>query len=442
MGVETTQPVRGFRDLTAPDAHRLTALEALARRTLARYGFSEVRLPTVEEAKLFVKSTGETSDIVEKEMFSVHCQGHDEFALRPEGTPGVVRAWLNKNLRQLGGVTKLYYMGSMFRAERPQKGRYREFEQFGVETLGNPHPAADVESILALKALFDALGLGDKVRLRLNNIGCDADPSCRPAYRTRLKEFLSSRLESLCESCRRRVDRNPMRVLDCKGDGPRLAAEAPRLEPCGPCREHVGAVSTLLAVNNLPHTHPDPTLVRGLDYYTRTVFEFSAEGLGSQDAVAGGGRYDALVAAMGGPDTPAVGWGLGVERLLMAAEAADPSLAALGPSPDSCSVYVAVQTPEGRAVAEGTRLVEALRRFDLRADGGLFASSLKAQLKEAGRRGARLCVIIGETELAKMPPACVLKDMAAGTQEEVRIEDLVQTASRKLLTPAPPRTNP
>lgn len=432
MGAETTQPVRGFRDLTAPEPQRLTALEALARRTLARYGFSEVRLPTVEDAGLFAKSTGETSDIVEKEMFSVHCQGHDEFALRPEGTPGVVRAWLNKNLRQLGGVSKLFYMGSMFRAERPQKGRYREFEQFGVETLGNPHPAADVESILALKALFDALGLGGRVRLRLNNIGCDSDASCRPAYRAKLKDFLTARAETLCETCRRRLARNPLRVLDCKGDGPRLAAEAPRLEPCAPCRDHVGAVSTLLAVNGLPHIHPDPTLVRGLDYYTRTIFEFAAEGLGSQDAVAGGGRYDGLVAQMGGPDTPAVGWGLGVERLLMAVEAADPAFTALAGPSEACQVYVAVQTADGRAVAEGTRLVEALRRFDVRADGGLFASSLKAQLKEAGRRGARLCVIIGEAELAKMPPACVLKDMAKGTQEEVRIEDLVEQAARRL----------
>ncbi len=432
MGAETTQPVRGFRDILPPESRRYAALEALARKTLARYGFSEVRLPVVEEAGLFVKSTGETSDIVEKEMFTVHCQGHDEFALRPEGTPGVVRAWLNKGLRQQGAVSKLYYMGPMFRAERPQKGRYREFGQFGVETLGNPHPAADVEAILALKALFDALGLGSKVRLRLNNLGCDADPVCRPAYRTRLKEFLTARADTLCETCRRRLERNPLRVLDCRGDGPRLAAEAPRLEPCAPCREHVAAVSTLLAVNNLPHTHPDPTLVRGLDYYTRTVFEFSAEGLGSQDAVAGGGRYDGLVAQMGGPDTPAVGWGLGVERLLMAAEAADPTLAALGAAAETTQVYVAVQSTEGRAVAEGTRLVEGLRRFGLAADGGLFAASLKAQLKEAGRRGARLCVIVGEAELAKMPPACVLKDMTTGAQEEVRIEDLVQTAARKL----------
>jgi histidyl-tRNA synthetase len=441
MGVETTQPVRGFRDLVHPDSTRLSALEGLARKVLGRYGYCEIRLPTVEDAALFVKSTGETSDIVEKEMFTVHCQGHDEFALRPEGTPGVVRAWLNKNLRQLGGVSKLYYMGPMFRAERPQKGRYREFVQFGVETLGNPHPAADVECILALKALFDALGLGAKVRLRLNNLGCDADPSCRPAFRAKLKEFLAARVETLCDSCKRRLGRNPLRVLDCKGDGPRVSAEAPRLLPCGPCREHVGAVSTLLAVNDLPHTHPDPTLVRGLDYYTRTVFEFSAEGLGSQDAVAGGGRYDGLVAQMGGPDTPAVGWGLGVERLLMAAEAADPTLAALGPAAEAAQVYVAAQSLDGRVVAEGTRLLEALRRFGVRADGGLFASSLKAQLKEAGRRGARLCVIVGEAELAKMPPACALKDMAAGTQEEVRIEDLVQHAARKLLT-APQRTAP
>ena len=428
-----TQPVRGFRDLLPPESTRTAALEALIREVLDRYGFAEIRLPTLETADLFVKSTGETSDIVEKEMFRLEDAGGRSLALRPEGTPGAVRAFLNESLRQQGGVTKLFYLGPMFRAERPQKGRYREFVQAGVETLGNPHPAADVEAILALRALFERLGLGERVRLRLNNMGCETDPQCRPAFRSALKAYLQAHLDSLCETCRRRIDRNPLRVLDCKGDGPRLAADAPRLKPCGPCSDHVGMVSTLLAVNGLTHKYPDPALVRGLDYYTRTVFEFGAEGLGAQDAVAGGGRYDSLVGRMGGPDTPAVGWGLGLERLLIAAEAADPSLKALAGAPAGSDVFVALQSPQPEAVAEAVRLLEALRRFGLRAGGGLFASSLKAQFKEAARQGARFAVVLGEAELAKSPPACLLRDMTAGTQEEAPLAGVVELAGNRLL---------
>lgn len=428
-----TQPVRGFRDLLPPQSVHTAALEAAARETLSLYGFSELRLPTLELAELFVKSTGETSDIVEKEMFRFEDQGGRALALRPEGTPGAVRAYLDKSLRQQGGAAKLFYIGSMFRAERPQKGRYREFEQIGVETLGNPHPAADVEAILTLNAIFDRLGLQGRVQLRLNNLGCDADEACRPAFRERLRSFLNAHHQSLCETCRRRAVKNPLRVLDCKADGPRLAADAPRLAPCTACQAHVGLVSTLLAVNGLPHKYPDPSLVRGLDYYTRTVFEFSAEGLGSQDAVAGGGRYDGLVGSMGGPATPAVGWALGVERLLLAAAAADPALKTLteqGSAPPA--VFVAVQGNEGPALAEATRLIESLRRFRIRTGGGLFASSLKAQMKEAGREKARLCVIVGDSEAAKIPPTCQLKDMETGSQNEVSLQHVVDIIAERL----------
>ncbi|MBI3298540.1 MAG: histidine--tRNA ligase [Elusimicrobia bacterium] len=430
-----TQPVRGFRDLTAPESTRTAALEAAARETLSLYGFSEIRLPTLELAELFVKSTGETSDIVEKEMFRFEDQGGRALALRPEGTPGVVRAYLDKSLRQQGGPVKLYYVGSMFRAERPQKGRYREFEQIGVETLGNPHPAADVEAILALNALFAALGLEGRVRLRVNNLGCDTEASCRPAFRDALRAYLHKHLDTLCDSCKRRVDRNPLRVLDCKGDGPRLSAEAPRFASCAACKAHVDQVSALLTDNGLTHAYPDPTLVRGLDYYTRTVFEFAGTGLGSQDAVAGGGRYDGLVKLMGGPDTPAVGWALGVERLLLAVEASDPSFKKLeahrGTGRD---VFVAVQGTEAPTLAKATRLMETMRRFSIRAGGGLFASSLKAQMREAGREEARWCVIIGDAEAAKLPPTCQLKDMTTGAQSEVLIDavkDAIATSLSK-----------
>lgn len=427
------RPVRGFQDLLPPVSTQTAAFEALAREVFDLYGFGEIRLPTLEAQELFVKTTGETTDIVEKEMFRLRDAGDRELALRPEGTPGVVRAYLHGHLRQQGSLTKLFYVGSMFRAERPQAGRYREFEQIGVETLGNPHPSADVECMLALKSLFDRAGLKGRTSLRLNNLGCDESPDCRPGMRERLRAFLKEREGELCDSCRRRMHRNPFRALDCKRDGPKLAEAAPRLEPCGPCRDHVAAVSGLLSSSGCPHEYPDPNLVRGLDYYTRTVFEFTAEGIGSQDAIAGGGRYDGLVGSMGGPATPAVGWALGVERTLLALRAADSELRDLMRSHGAAGtdVFVAV-AGGGEPAGEGVRILESLRSAGLRSRGGLFGSSLKAQMREAGRQGAKAAVILGERELQKTPPVCTLKDMARGEQEEVPISGVVEAVSQRL----------
>ena len=432
------QPLRGFQDLLAPEAEQTAALESLAREVFALYGFGEIRLPTLESEELFVKTTGETTDIVEKEMFRLEDAGGRKLALRPEGTPGVVRAFLDRHLKQQGPAAKLYYVGSMFRAERPQAGRYREFEQIGVEALGNAHPASDVEAILTLKTLFDRAGLKGKTKLRLANLGCDEDPECRPRFRARLKEFLRSRESELCPNCRRRMERNPLRALDCKGDGPRLAGEAPRLEPCARCRDHVDAVSRLLESNGCPHVYPDPTLVRGLDYYTRTVFEFSAEGIGSQDALAGGGRYDYLVGSMGGDPTPAVGWALGVERTLLALRAADPAFAALmGKRPKNrADAFVALAFKDPAAVAAAVRALESLRHFGIRSAGGFFDLSLKAQMREAGRQGARFVVIVGEDEFRREPPACMLKDMSNGEQKAVALSGVPEMIGDRLLSGA------
>ena len=383
---------------------------------------------------LFVKSTGETSDIVEKEMFSLQDQGGRDLALRPEGTPGIVRAYINNNLSQEGHASKLFYIGSMFRAERPQAGRYREFEQIGVESLGNGHPAADAECILALRHFLESVGLAGKTRLRLNNIGCDEDPSCRPAYRKELRAFLDARSGELCDNCRRRMDRNPLRALDCKKDGPKLSENAPRLRPCGKCRVHVETVSRLLEENACGHVFPDSNLVRGLDYYTSTVFEFQADGIGAQDAVAGGGRYDTLVASMGGKPTPAVGWALGVERLLMAVLAHDSSGSSLAKisAPPKTDVYLVLATKDAEAVSKGVEIIESLRRFGIRAGGGLFSLSLKAQMREAGRQQVRYTVVLGEDELKKSPPTCKLKDMESGAQEDVALTDLLENIGNKL----------
>ncbi|MEK7743822.1 MAG: ATP phosphoribosyltransferase regulatory subunit, partial [Elusimicrobiota bacterium] len=326
---------------------------------------------------------------------------------------------------------RFWYMGPMFRAERPQAGRLREFVQVGVECLGNPHPAADAEAILAAKAVFEEAGLSGRTALRLNNLGCDDDSSCRPAHREALRAFLRSREGDLCENCLRRTARNPLRALDCKGCGPSLAGQAPRLIPCAACAGHVQEVSRFLLANGCPHRYPDHGLVRGLDYYTRTVFEFSSSlGTGSQDALAGGGRYDGLVGSMGGPKTPAVGWALGLERVLMAVRAArpDPGIPARGPSIDA---FVALQGKGAGAALAAVSALEALRRAGLRAGGSAFGASLKAQMREASREEAPFVAIIGDEELEKTPPACTLKDMRAGTQAEVALGALADLLVRE-----------
>lgn len=435
MASDAFNTVRGFRDLLPQESERTSALEEAARDTFELYGFRELRIPILERKDLFVKTTGETTDIVEKEMFQLTDGGGRELALRPEGTPGVVRAYLNNHLHQQGPVAKFFYIGSMFRAERPQAGRYREFEQIGVEALGNPHPSADVEVILALKHFLDSVGLNGRMRLRLNNIGCDTEASCRPLYRKNLRAFLKEREADLCENCQRRLERNPLRTLDCKKDGPTLAKSAPTLVPCTACRVHVETVSAMLTANSCEHQFPDPNLVRGLDYYTRTVFEFQAEGIGSQDAIAGGGRYDSLVENMGGKSSPAVGWALGIERVLLAVLATDKDAKALSKilPPPKADVFVAAATKDETTEARGVEIIESLRRFGIRTAGGLFSIGLKAQMREAGRQKARLAVIIGEDELKKNPPTCMLKDMEKGEQTEVTLSELLEVAGNTLL---------
>lgn len=424
------QSVRGFKDVLPADAERCTALEAAARTILARFGMRELRLPTLESRELFVKSTGETTDIVEKEMFLLEDAGGRRLALRPEGTPGAVRAYLQHRLAQQGGRTKLYYIGSMFRAERPQAGRYREFEQIGAEYFGNPHPAADAEMLLSLSEILDAAGANGSYSVHINNLGCESQ-ECRPDFRKRLLEFLESVRRELCEHCRGRMARNPLRVLDCKADSPRLRSSPgmPVLSPCGECRRHFDALGRLLSRARLEWSQ-DPSLVRGLDYYTRVVFEFKSPALGAQDAIAGGGRYDGLVRSMGGPEVPAVGWALGVERVLLAAAA--PA------RPDSrAPVYVAIQEDcemedSMRAILEDSAfdLLHRLRSRGVASEAG-FGHSLKAQMREADRLGAEHVVIFGAREHRE--GRCVLKDMKAkDRQSTIPVEQVLDRLLRQV----------
>ncbi len=407
---------RGTRDIKDGEVLAFQQLEAAAREVFRRYGYEEIRTPVFETAELFQRAVGEATDIVEKEMYVFEDRGGRKLALRPEGTAGVVRAYLEHAWDKTGGIKKLFYSGPMFRADRPQAGRYREFWQIGAEYFGNPSAQADADLLWLVKDLLAAYGLKD-VQFQLNSIGC---AKCRPAYREKLVKFLQARKESLCEDCRRRLEKNPLRALDCKTDGPKLA-EAPKISDnlCDDCRKHDHELKALLKVPGLEFPfRENPWLVRGLDYYSRTVFEVTAGGLGAQDAVAAGGRYDSLVKTLGGPDVPAVGFAVGMDRVARARYGEELDKKADGDV--SSRVFVALV---GKGVGpRGFEIVKRLRSKGFVAEIGASDKSLKAQLRWAESWGGHYVVIVGEEELKKN--ACLLKDMAGHSQVELSLEDL------------------
>ncbi|MBU2574216.1 MAG: histidine--tRNA ligase [Elusimicrobia bacterium] len=409
--------LRGFRDLLAPDSTLFTRIEAAAREVFALYGYQEIRIPTIEPHELFVKSTGDTTDIVEKEMYAFTDQGGRHVAVRPEGTPGVVRAYIERNLSQTGKNGKYYYIGNMFRAERPQAGRYREFEQIGAEQIGNPSPFADAETVAMLVKILEKAGV-QGCSAEINSLGC-AD--CRGKYRGILSGYLKTHADALCEPCRKRIDQNPLRALDCKIDGPRLAGEAPALELCPACADHFDRTQELLKLSGVDF-RVNKNLVRGLDYYTRTVFEVKAGQLGSQDAVAGGGRYDDLVKSMGGPDAPAIGWALGVDRVALLIK----DSAGADTSPQ---IFVISASGDARAAA--FKLLGDLRAAGLSADFSNFELSLKSQLRSADRSGAAVALILGGDEIKNS--SCAVKPLKEkARQRTVPMADLIPEI-RKLL---------
>ena len=377
--------LRGFRDILPPESDIFARVEAAAREVFGLYGYQELRIPTLEQKELFVKSTGDTTDIVEKEMYAFTDGGGREIANRPEGTPGVVRAYIEHNLGQTGRNAKFFYIGSMFRAERPQAGRYREFEQIGAEHIGNPAPAADAETISMLVRLLEKAGV-EGCSVVINSLGC---AECRKAYREILLSFLRTHAGTLCEPCKGRIERNPLRALDCKIDGPKLAQEAPKLALCPACVEHFDGTQRLLGAAGIKY-EVNPNLVRGLDYYTRTVFEVRSTALGSQDAVAGGGRYDDLIRSMGGPAAPAIGWAMGVDRLAMLLK--DKAVIDTAPK----AFVIAAAKEAGDKVFE---VMTSLRAAGISADFSNFALSLKSQMRSADKSGASFALLIGEDEL-------------------------------------------
>ncbi len=412
--------VRGFKDLLPEEASVWAYLESRAREILARYGFSEIRIPVLERTELFARSIGETTDIVEKEMYTFVDRNGESLTLRPEATAGVVRAFIEHGLHTRPKPLKLFTIGPMFRHERPQRGRLRQFHQIDVEVFGAASPGTDAELVaLALEIL--GAGGAEGLRLEVNSLGC---PECRRPYREKLREFLLARRDRLCEDCQRRAERNPLRALDCKKENCQAEyREAPELPDflCETCRGHYEEFKTYLQEAGLSFVE-NPRLVRGLDYYTRTIFEIKAPGLGAQDTVAAGGRYDGLVSALGGPETPAVGFAIGMERWLLIAR--PPESLRLPPE-----LFIAPLGDEARRWA--FQLAFALRKKGLRVETDYEGRSLKALLRQANRLSAERVLILGEEELQRRK--VLIKDLATGDQMFLPFEDLRDLVNRILI---------
>ena len=412
--------VKGAPDILPEESGKWQALEAVARDVLDRYGYGEIRTPAFEHTELFVRGIGEGTDIVEKEMYTFEDRGGESLTLRPEATASLMRAYMEHNLGAKNSLVKFYLIGPMFRHERPQSGRFRQFHQIDAEAVGSPGPAVDAEVAALLHHLLDAWGL-QGISLHLNSIG---DPNCRPAYRQAFVDYAEAHRSGLCPDCHLRLMKNPLRILDCKVQAcQQIVAGAPTIAAylCAPCRDHFATVRRLLDGLKIGHT-VNERLVRGLDYYTRTTFEFLNPALGSQNAVAGGGRYDGLVEEIGGPPTPAIGFAIGEERILASLAAGQVRQEA----PSYTGVYVA--TAGAEAFPAAFDLVQTLRRYGLRAAVDLEGRSLKGQLRQANKDRCRYSVILGSDELAR--GEATLKDMVSGEQRAVPLGEVVDRLTR------------
>ena len=412
--MSTLRSVKGMHDILPDDAARWHLVEDTYRRLVERYGYREIRTPILEKLELFVRGIGEATDIVEKEMYAFEDKGGDRLALRPEGTASVIRAYVQHNLQAASPQHKVYYLGPMFRRERPAKGRYRQFYQAGAELIGVPEPAADAEMIQMAVELVVALGI-EGVAVQLNSLG---DEETRPAYREALVGHFAKARDGLCADCRRRLQTNPLRILDCKVESCReIAAGAPSVldHLSDGARAHFEEVKRLLERAGVAH-RVEPRMVRGLDYYTRTIFEIQGDAgaLGAQATLVGGGRYDGLVAELGGRPTPSIGFSFGIERLLMVlGDAVAP--------PDRRTVYAAGIGAGGLDRAHA--VARELRAAGMRVEASFREASLRSQLKRADKIGARVVVIAGEEEAAR--DAVTVRTMDDGEQREVAREALV-----------------
>ncbi|MET4927305.1 histidine--tRNA ligase [Streptomyces sp. PSRA5] len=419
--MNTFQAPKGTYDLLPPDSAVFLAVREAISAPLRNSGYGYIETPGFENVELFARGVGESTDIVTKEMYTLTTKGGSELALRPEGTASVLRAALEANLHKAGNLpVKLWYSGSYYRYERPQKGRYRHFSQVGAEAIGAEDPALDAELIILADQAYRSLGLRG-FRILLNSLG---DKECRPVYREALQGFL--RDLDLDEETRRRIEINPLRVLDDKRrEVQRQLTDAPKLRDylCDACREYHAQVRDLLTAAGVAY-EDDERLVRGLDYYTRTTFEFVHDGLGAQSAVGGGGRYDGLSEMLGGPELPSVGWALGVDRTVLALEAEGITL----PLAPATSVFAVPLGEEARRLLFG--VVTELRRAGVAADFSYGGKGLKGAMKNANRSGARFTIVAGERDLAE--GVAQVKDMESGEQKPVPLDALVADLTAKL----------
>lgn len=412
MGV-ITKKIKGTEDVLPKDSYRWQFVEDVMRKESAAYGFKEIRTPVFEHTELFARGVGQTTDVVQKEMYTFDTKGGESVTLRPEGTAGAARAVLEHGLVNDSLPIKASYFVSCYRYEKPQAGRLREFHQFGLECYGTQSPVADAELICAAQSIFDRLGI-KQLRLEINSIGC---PTCRAEYHKALKEYFYGYKDELCETCNSRLEKNPMRILDCKSPVcSKIAQGAPKITDylCDECKDHFASVQKYLDAAGVEYT-VNPTIVRGLDYYTKTVFEFVTDFIGAQGTVCGGGRYDGLIEELGGKHLPSLGFAMGIERLLMLMDKQGIEI----PKPSTCDLYVAVMGES--ASLKSFEIIKAVRSCGLIAETDIVGRGLRAQMKYADKIGAKFSMVLGDNEIEQ--GKAVIKNMSSGEQTEIVLDD-------------------
>ncbi|SHE89137.1 histidyl-tRNA synthetase [Marinitoga hydrogenitolerans DSM 16785] len=399
--------LKGTQDIFGEETKYWYFVESKAREIFLKYGFKEIRTPIIESTELFKRSVGETSDIVQKEMYTFKDKGGRSITLRPEGTAPVVRAYVENSMINLGSPIKLYYMGPMFRYERPQAGRQRQFHQIGVEIFGTDTPISDAEIIILADELLKAFGLKN-YKIKINSIGCE---KCRPKYKESLKNYYNPLLPNMCHDCQKRYETNIMRLLDCKVDS-KYSKDAPVIldHLCEDCKTHFNKVIKYLDELNINY-EVDPKIVRGLDYYTKTAFEIEHLDLGAQSAILGGGRYNSLVEEIGGRETPAIGFGVGVERIILALKQENIEIE----NPEKIDIYIAYSGE--KTDFEALKLSKILKKEGLKVFLNLSERSIRNQMKHANKIKAKFVAIIGENELKT--ETVTIKNMISGEQFEV-----------------------
>lgn len=419
---EINRAVKGTNDILPSDSHKWQFVEGKMLETAELYGFKEIRVPVFEHTEVFLRSVGDTTDVVQKEMYTFDDKGGRSITLRPELTAGVIRSSIENGLVNGALPVKVCYIGGCYRYEKPQAGRLREFHQFGVECMGAAAPSADAEVISLARQILCNLGIDD-ISLEINSIGC---PECRKKYHAALKEYFTAKTDELCDTCKDRLERNPMRILDCKSpicSG--IAADAPVVIDylCDDCAEHFEGVKSHLSAAGIEYKI-NPHIVRGLDYYTRTVFEFVSGDIGAQSTVCGGGRYDGLISQMGGPSVPSLGFAMGIERLMLAINNKGVEL----PDAHTPDIYIAAMGEN--AALKATELCAVLRNDGLKAQTDICARGLKAQMKYANKIGAKFSMVLGDDEIYS--GKAKLKDMEKGNEREIALDEISEELGEEI----------